>query len=161
MGRRYRRLQKGKAAMVASGYTRCSDPGSFTVSIQGRDVAWSRRPELKEYWFKGGSRVALNIDELVRGFERGLEEFRRLVKADPDLRTKFKEYILNHETGKNGGVGLTIDRTHRISIKPRHSLGEQRMFKGTVTFCAKIKGEPVTFPYLSSTPTSPALTKSK
>jgi len=58
------------------------------------DAAWGRRPKLKEYWFQAGSRVALNIDELVRGFERGLEEFRRLVEADADLRFKFREYIL-------------------------------------------------------------------
>ena len=60
----------------------------------GTDGAWSRKPKLKEYWFPAGSRIALNIDELVRGFEHGLEQFRRLAEADPHLRTKFEEYIL-------------------------------------------------------------------
>ena len=38
--------------------------------------------------------MALNIDELVQGFERGVKEFRRLATADPDLRTNFKRYII-------------------------------------------------------------------
>jgi len=70
---------------------RCGFIHSF---YPGTDGAWSRKPKLKEYWFPAGSRIALNIDELVRGFEHGLEQFRRLAEADPHLRTKFEEYIL-------------------------------------------------------------------
>jgi hypothetical protein len=58
------------------------------------NVAWGRRPGLNKYWFETRSRLTLNIDELVRGFERGIAEFRRLVAADPDLRSRFKEYVL-------------------------------------------------------------------
>jgi hypothetical protein len=36
----------------------------------------------------------LNIDELVRGFHRGVAEFRRLADADADLRSRFLEYIV-------------------------------------------------------------------
>lgn len=57
------------------------------------NAAWGRHLGNK-YWSEKGSRITLNIDELVRGFERGIGEFRRLVAADDDLRTRFKEYIL-------------------------------------------------------------------
>jgi hypothetical protein len=72
---------------------RCGFVHNFYPGIEG---AWSRRPNLKEYWFPAQSQsgVALNIDELVRGFERGVEEFRRRVKADPDLRANFQKYLL-------------------------------------------------------------------
>lgn len=59
----------------------------------GVDVAWGRARNHKKYWFTKNGRLVLNIDELVRGFERGLVEFRRLVDADADLRSRFKEYI--------------------------------------------------------------------
>ena len=38
---------------------------------------------------------SLNIDELVRGFQRGIVEFRRLVAADAELQSRFKEYIVS------------------------------------------------------------------
>jgi hypothetical protein len=60
----------------------------------GTDGAWSRRPKLKEYWFQADSREALNVDELVRGFVRGIKEFRQVVEADPDLRSNFQKYLL-------------------------------------------------------------------
>ena len=60
----------------------------------GSDVAWGRKPGLREYWLTDHSRLTLNIDEFKRGFERGLQEFRKQVVADPDLRAKFKQYIL-------------------------------------------------------------------
>lgn len=66
----------------------------FIHSFYPGDGAWGRRPALRKYWFQAGPLVALNIDELVRGFERGVGEFRNLVAADADLRTRFKEYIL-------------------------------------------------------------------
>lgn len=54
---------------------------------------WRRRPTLNEYLFYEGRYLALNVDELVRGFRRGVKEFRRLAKADIDLRINFKAYI--------------------------------------------------------------------
>lgn len=58
------------------------------------DVAWGRNPDSRKYWFTSHNRLTLNIDELVRGFYRGLVEFRRLVDADVDLRSRFMEYIM-------------------------------------------------------------------
>ncbi len=60
----------------------------------GSNVAWGRKPSLNKYWFDTRSRLTLNIDEFVRGFERGLQEFRQRVATDPELRSRFKEYIL-------------------------------------------------------------------
>jgi hypothetical protein len=60
----------------------------------GSDVAWGRNPGLRKYWFSNRSRLTLNIDEFKRGFERGLQVFRAQVVADPDLRARFKDYIL-------------------------------------------------------------------
>jgi hypothetical protein len=56
-------------------------------------VAWGRSPSRKSYWLERKSGVVLNIDEFVRGFERGLSEFRRQVQADPDLAARFSDYI--------------------------------------------------------------------
>jgi len=70
---------------------RCGFVHSFYPGTVG---AWSRRPKLNEYWFQTGARMALNIDELVRGFSRGVLEFRRLATADRDLRANFKAYII-------------------------------------------------------------------
>jgi hypothetical protein len=58
------------------------------------NVAWGRNYESKKYWFKHRGKLALNIDELVRGFHRGVVEFRRLVDLDPDLRSRFMQYIV-------------------------------------------------------------------
>lgn len=60
----------------------------------GSNVAWGRNPRSRNYWFGNRSRLTLNIDEFKRGFERGLQEFRNQVTADPDLRTRFNQYIL-------------------------------------------------------------------
>lgn len=57
-------------------------------------VKWGRNPRLHEYWIVKQGIITLNIDELVRGFKRGVEEFRRLVEADQDLRVRFKDHIL-------------------------------------------------------------------
>jgi hypothetical protein len=57
------------------------------------NVAWGRHRMLRKYWFTNRSKLTLNIDELVRGFERGVQEFKRQMVADPDLRSRFKEYI--------------------------------------------------------------------
>lgn len=70
---------------------RCGFIHNFYPGTAG---AWHRKPKLKEYWIQPGSPVALNIDELVRGFKRGVQEFRQLVQGDAELRSKFKQYIL-------------------------------------------------------------------
>ena len=44
--------------------------------------------------YVSGLWLTLNIDELVRGFQRGIEEFRRLATTDPELRSRFMEYIV-------------------------------------------------------------------
>jgi hypothetical protein len=58
------------------------------------NVAGGRNHDSDKYWFKNKGRLTLNIDELVRGFHRGIVEFRRLVTADTDLRSRFMEYIV-------------------------------------------------------------------
>ena len=57
------------------------------------NVSWGRKPDLNKYWFKYKNRLTLNIDELVRGFLRGIEEFRRQAARDEELRSRFIEYI--------------------------------------------------------------------
>lgn len=71
---------------------RCGFVHSF-YPARGTRVAWRRNVNSNNYWFMRRSRLTLNIDELVRGFIRGLAEFRNLVAADADLRTRFKDYI--------------------------------------------------------------------
>lgn len=61
----------------------------------GAKVAWGRKPSIKKYWYEYNSLLTLNIDELVSGFKRGIVEFRRLVAADPELQTRFKEYLFS------------------------------------------------------------------
>ena len=61
----------------------------------GISVKWGRKPRLNEYWMKTQPKMALNIDQLVRGFKRGVQEFKRLVEADDNLRVNFKGYILS------------------------------------------------------------------
>ena len=58
------------------------------------NVAWGRNYNSKKYWFTNKGRLALNIDELVRGFHRGIVEFRRLADLDTDLRSRFMEYMV-------------------------------------------------------------------
>ena len=66
----------------------------FIHGYPGTNVAWGRNLNLNKYWFNDRKgKLTLNIDELVRGFLRGLKEFRRLADADTDLRSNFKKYI--------------------------------------------------------------------
>jgi hypothetical protein len=55
--------------------------------------AWGRKPDKNEYWITSNGRLTLNIDELVRGFQRGIVEFKRQATLDPDLRSSFIRYI--------------------------------------------------------------------
>ncbi|MBU4233414.1 MAG: hypothetical protein KKF43_12920 [Proteobacteria bacterium] len=66
----------------------------FVHGYPGANVAWGRNPGLNRYWFHNHGRLTLNIDELVRGFHRGIVEFRGLVAADAELRSRFLEYIV-------------------------------------------------------------------
>jgi hypothetical protein len=66
----------------------------FVHGYPGVGVGWGRWRDSNNYWFRDRhGRLILNIDELVRGFQRGIGEFRRLAAADPDLRSGFKGYI--------------------------------------------------------------------
>lgn len=58
------------------------------------NVAWGRDPRRNKYWLNHRGRLMLNIDEMVRGFQRGIEQFRRLADADSELRSRFMEYIV-------------------------------------------------------------------
>ena len=58
-------------------------------------VAWGRSPRRNKYWLSYRGRLMLNIDGLVRGFQRGIVEFRRLAATDADLRLRFKDYIIS------------------------------------------------------------------
>jgi hypothetical protein len=65
----------------------------FIHGLPPSGVFWGWNRGSNKYWFAHRGRPGLNVDELVRGFHRGTEEFRRLAEADRDLRTKFKEYM--------------------------------------------------------------------
>ena len=60
----------------------------------GANVAWGRKIKSNRYWFTHRGRLTLNIDELVRGFGRGIDEFRRLANVDIELRSRFREYLI-------------------------------------------------------------------
>lgn len=56
-----------------------------------KNSAWTRSNSTR-YWLKYNP-VTLNINGLVKGFYKGVEEFKKKAAADPDLRTTFKTYI--------------------------------------------------------------------
>lgn len=67
----------------------------FVHGYPGVIAAWGRYPPgRRRYLYHRKGRVILNIDALVRGFHRGIVEFRRLAASDADLRTRFMEYIV-------------------------------------------------------------------
>lgn len=68
----------------------------FVHGYPGPIAAWGRfsPPRFKKYLYHRNGGLFLNIDALVRGFYRGIEEFRRLAASDDDLRTRFMEYII-------------------------------------------------------------------
>lgn len=66
----------------------------FVHGYPGANVAWGRNLGRNKYWFHHRGRLTLNIDELVRGFQRGIVEFRGLVAADAELCSRFMEYIV-------------------------------------------------------------------
>jgi hypothetical protein len=66
----------------------------FIHGYPGANVAWGRNSAHNKYWFHHRGPLTLNIDELVRGFHRGIVEFRRLADTDTELRSRFMEYIV-------------------------------------------------------------------
>jgi len=70
----------------------------FIHGYPGGKVAWARTEpnSYYKYWFYDKGRLTLNIDELVRGFHRGVDEFRRLASNDNDVRSRFIEYIIDN-----------------------------------------------------------------
>lgn len=60
----------------------------------GTSGGWARDPRSNDYWLSVQPSVVLNIDRLVRGFDEGVVAFRAIAAADPDLRAKFRDYIL-------------------------------------------------------------------
>jgi hypothetical protein len=69
--------------------------GKRTLRTSSQKYSWGRR--VKNLFLIDSSPPAttLNIDELVRGFQRGIVEFRRVVAADAELQSRFKEYIVS------------------------------------------------------------------
>lgn len=65
----------------------------FIHGYPSGNVAWGRCPRSSRYWLRHQGRLTLNLDQLVRGFRRGIEEFQRIVAGDDDLRSLFDEYI--------------------------------------------------------------------
>jgi hypothetical protein len=54
---------------------------------------WGRSGPPGKYWFIEGGCLTLHIDELVAGFKRGRDEFRKCAAIDTDLRMSFSNYI--------------------------------------------------------------------
>jgi hypothetical protein len=65
----------------------------FVHGYPKANVRWGRNPRSTKYWSYRNGRLTLNIDELVRGFQRGILEFQNLAASDPELRSRFKEFI--------------------------------------------------------------------
>ena len=63
----------------------------FVHEFYSKESAWTRSTSAR-YWLKYDP-VTLNVNGLVKGFYKGIEEFKRKAAADPDLRVKFKTYI--------------------------------------------------------------------
>lgn len=63
----------------------------FVHEFYAKQSAWTRSTSAR-YWLKYDP-VTLNINGLVKGFYKGVEEFKKKAAADPDLRAKFKAYI--------------------------------------------------------------------
>ena len=66
---------------------------SFVHGQPEKHFAWGRKPNSNNYWITSKGRLTLNIDQLVRGFQQGMVEFKRLATLDPDLRRNFIPYI--------------------------------------------------------------------
>ena|SRR5215203_220094 len=65
----------------------------FVHAFASPNVAWGPYPDMRKYWRRTSPRVVLNIDELVRGYRRGVNEFCKLPAADPELRSRFKDFV--------------------------------------------------------------------
>ena len=65
----------------------------FVHGLPPKGVAWGWNRRSNKYWFESKGRIGLNVDELVRGFHRGLDKFRLEVNSDPDLQRHFERYL--------------------------------------------------------------------
>ena len=66
----------------------------FVHGYPNANVAWGRNRRSHRYWSHYKGRLTLNVDELFRGFQRGIMEFRRLIVEDADLRSRLTESIV-------------------------------------------------------------------
>jgi len=66
---------------------------AFVHGLPQKGVIWGWHRPSKKYWFKRKGGVGLNVDELVRGFHRGVIQFKEIVDADPDLKLNFADYL--------------------------------------------------------------------
>ena len=66
----------------------------FVHSFYPDTNSWSRFPSCQDYWYSVQPNLVLNIDELVHGFQQGMDRFKQIAQANPDLRSRFKDYIL-------------------------------------------------------------------
>ena len=64
----------------------------FVHGYPAGKVRW-RRSRSTNYWSHRNGWLTLNIDELVRGFQRGVKEFQSLAKRNPALQSQFLEFI--------------------------------------------------------------------
>jgi hypothetical protein len=65
----------------------------FVHGLPRKGVMWGWNRRSNKYWFEKNGRIGLNVDELVRGFYRGIGQFKSLVNADPDLQLNFGAYL--------------------------------------------------------------------
>lgn len=82
--------QRNRGEKVLYKDYRCGFVHGFYPGIN----SWSRFPGCQDYWYSVQPDLVLNIDELVRGFQRSMDRFKQIAQADPDLRSRFKDYIL-------------------------------------------------------------------
>ena len=66
----------------------------FVHGLPKTGFRWGWNRYSNKYWFKKNGQHGLNIDELVRGFHRGVATFRLEAVKDPDLRRKFMDYLM-------------------------------------------------------------------
>lgn len=66
----------------------------FVHGYPKSQYAWARSGPAGKYWFNDKKgRLVLNIDELVAGFKRGLNQFKYCAAADSDLQDNFIGHI--------------------------------------------------------------------
>jgi hypothetical protein len=69
---------------------------AFVHGIPREGILWGWNRRSTNYWFRKNGLVGLNVDELVRGFNRGVGTFRQLLTSDSDLKQNFAKYLRAH-----------------------------------------------------------------